>query len=870
MKNLALFCLLLAIGAAAFLWLGEGPGALKGSERPGPEIESSAPRERAHATSGAPLKTAPAEAPSSERAAVDTQPVVAVAGPNAERAVSTLAGPGRELRVIDGVTREPVADAAVWQCTPEDLGVLQIGQRLPRLVMDGPAHLDELLDDADFFRTGASGAVQVADTPGETLILVLGEGWRGYGIVGGAGDTGDVVELFAPRGLTVRTVDATGAPVGHVRLAVSGVHRGVRLGKEETDPLGVWEVSEVSTLLAPFNRVYAALDAPEDTAAVEAAAWLRIGVAGLAPEEWQTVDLREGGELTFVVGAGSVWVEVVDDTGAPVEETWINVVLTGDGEPREQRLGWDWTTTFLGLELGSAVTASVPDSSFRRVPLPEPVTGVVTAEGLRLTLVMESRPKGLRLRVVDADGPVAGLAVVLHQKLLMQGGASTAHQVALETDAEGVVACDPTLLRGPLEAGQLYEVFVEDADRSSSLRSEWIALPGPRELPIDLGDVKLRHELPFVAGRVVDATGAPVERARVRINHFTDNRFQHGGGVAWSVRPDEAGRFVVFGSSAQTDWFARATGSEAGTSRAVPFTPGTTDLVLELVPSGSIEMSLAAQERTNAGLYQVWLQPVENAMRMGFAPSAPEVLSGYARGASARFEASGRLTWSGLHPGMYTVTVELGGEPALVVEDVRVTAGQPTRDPRLTDMLPGAALVSVELDVVDEAGVAIPDPVVEFPPETELHPIRGGRITVPELGRQVFVGAPGYTTAVVPLNATHQVVTLSARPLVTLVFPLSIPNSDAARHELALGASVLGDDGFRDALQWNALAGDSITLPVEALGEQQLFMATTEQTAMGFSTTSWWTLHFTVDLAADCDGQVIAVELSEKERARLE
>jgi hypothetical protein len=111
--------------------------------------------------------------------------------------------------------------------------------------------------------------------------------------------------------------------------------------------------------------------------------------------------------------------------------------------------------------------------------------------------------------------------------------------------------------------------------------------PLPFDGDVDLGDLVMRPLPVLLAGQVVDSNGAPVRSARMFIRYPYGPEGQEGWHYLNADKEslDADGRFVVHGVQRVRALKVSATSQgDEGWSQEVVVPPGTTDLVLELVP----------------------------------------------------------------------------------------------------------------------------------------------------------------------------------------------------------------------------------------------------------------------------------------------
>lgn len=796
--------------------------------------------------------------------------------PPSERAPSTIQGAARALFVVDRQSGAPVVDAAVYQISETQFESdfpgqyrLPFGALLAEILGRGFEAVAPDLERAALFRTGANGQVLVEDTVNPTLIVVVGEGRRGYGIVGGLRDTGDTLEVAQPASLTVRTVTATGAEAPMVGFSMRGLMMGLKLLEFRTNARGRWELFEVNTLVEPFNRKLApdSLDVDD----------VRIGRAIAPPASAVPVDLRTGGSYELVVGNGSAIVSVVDAEGLPPRSILRQVFLDGADGSLVGHLDLQGQAYFRGLIVGTAVSARLIQSPMQSDPLPEPVHGVVGAEPLELRLVL---PKGeqhdLQLRALDgtrAGAPIASTSLWVTVALDHGTGGKQSSSQPVTTDAEGLVRWEPPILKSSIPAGTSLTVTAKLETPAGPLRATTQALVGPAPLPHDFGELVLVLERPFVAGHVVDANGAPVDLAQVQLSYHDEGTARFDPDLGAFAITAEDGSFAFFGTSLNTDWSLVGKHAKFGQSVPVAFEPGATNVRIELSSMGAIVMTTSAADRATASQYKVWLRPSGADFGPEFKPSADGsgwLSSNNTDGFGSHFDAEGELTWRELLPGSYRVRVMKSGELLMTIDDVLVVGGQPTRDPRLLAMQLGALLQRVTLEVVDQAGAPIEPVKLQFDGDSDPQPLVAGEVAVAALGADAQVMSPGYMTEQVVLATTHEVVVLRKAPSVTLQFPVAFEPTDAVSYKAVVVPKALRNFPLTPSTFQRPLKGYAVEVPIEALGAQRIMIEVTRQTGPGMSSVSYEQLAFALELDESCAGQVIEVALTEKERAALQ
>ncbi|MFO1078295.1 MAG: carboxypeptidase-like regulatory domain-containing protein [Planctomycetota bacterium] len=424
---------------------------------------------------------------------------------------------GLAVRVIDGLSQEPVAGADVFAIRENpDLSALDDVPALKRRGYDQT--LSSLVIAALFgtrYRTGDDGAVRIADVGRRgSLVVVAGER-----VGGGRPSRQAVIEVYAPHAVDVVVRTADGKPM-----------RGV--------PVGVGHASDtlVTGLEPPLTD--------------------RDGRCHLAVDRMLGLDVFVGALGAFAAPC----VKKVDlrkaDAG-PVELTvpacgQVRFILYGPDEKPATGL----TTAFLRLApdpkamadmRGARPTSAMPsvvaadNALFPLVEIGREVVVTAHVQGVAKPLQFRGNGPARAGELVVVDGRLTVGPPVLSFRLVDQQGRPVGNEkVGLvgrdaqyfgmtdaETDGEGRLTV-PLL---PEQATSFYVLRRRASAATEYLGAAHREFAGPQRGPQDLGDLQLVDEPVVARGRLVDADGKPI--AGLWVRGSTSITTGSGGG-GWS------------------------------------------------------------------------------------------------------------------------------------------------------------------------------------------------------------------------------------------------------------------------------------------------------------------------------------------------
>ncbi|MDF1799374.1 MAG: carboxypeptidase-like regulatory domain-containing protein [Planctomycetota bacterium] len=786
--------LVLALIAAAAFWLLQDPDPSPDDRLTVPvaEREADAAKDRAAPELGDEPSVEPAVDSSAGRTEVDSS---AAAGPLSAATVLDWPADGVELSLVLAGTGEPAADALVRYIPCND-SVLR-GWLFGLIHGDGKLPGGELAE-AKSYRADGSGRVRVPDPDQAALVQVELAELCGYELLGGLFEPDLRVELDVPRSLEVRVEDGLGSTIGNQEVACDGPWSQVAWGWVRTDSSGALRLRNANTLLA---AVYSPGPAPFE---LSTNTWDQQRVT-------EVVDLRAVPDEPVVLvlpAGGEVQVKVVGTDGNPIPESSNQVALevidgAGSRVLREHVFG-DNVVRFSGLPPGAKVSARL--GMFADSELVSGDEGLVPAAGsepLLLLVTVEPPPdRGLRGRLVDAEGePLGGTSYSFRSVLRMGGGSSSSTAGGRKTDSEGRFEEELGSHLTGVKDGEssLRLTFTVEREDGPDWVSEALAFTGELELPMELGDVTCAAPPLLVAGRVLDPGGEPVEGARVGVSFLPPGAAAPSqGGSSYELRHLEGqsskqtgadGRFAVHAATTEARLYLSAAAEGYSPSEEVPFQAGATDVEVSLAGAGSLMGSLRFPEGTEPSSWTAGIQPLLEADRESFSPDT--ITGGWSSDGTwwdSNLDRGPNFGWNDLASGLYNVRIKLEGvsDPVRQWDQLLVVAGEVNRDARLQEVELDGLVTTVPLEVVDPKGAPVPGARVkavgnqDWAAWTTL-PGGLGSLAVIELPTEVLFQAEGFLSKSATLDGSALRIVLEPAPKVTLRLPaeLEVPSDSA-------------------------------------------------------------------------------------------
>lgn len=592
------------------------------------------------------------------------------------------AGVGCLVRIVDGVGQIAVPGARLWMASGEALtdelaaAARDDGDSVAALAAWCGTRRPAIADE--------SGELSVTRSSGSRLLLIASDtpvladarriGWR----ILDSGELESTATVVLPidgrRNLSIRVRDAQGSARAGVPLRV-GIRRDAwvaAIWRGQSDANGLAVVTDLlqrtrsraeRAELADL-RMIAFVDAP----------------LGARPRFEFAADDPPREAIDFVLPlTGALLVEFAPSPGVPIHDATVSVEELGleaaervllDGGGRGLREGIvRFAPVALGLRLrvqvwvGNASLAhgfevdgpTAPDEERRVVVSPFADTSLVVVRLLDATgQALPERRFDLRIRAES-------------------GKSSTESTTSVTSDRDARVRI---VLND--ELGEMAVRSFVIRDESEDLEAG-LAMPRPwRKGETDLGDLRLLAAPLLVGGVVLDEAGAPIAGAELRVSGIDEGPF----------RSDAEGRFAIRVRSTLVEASLDVSSRSHLPAAAIPFRPGTADLVVRLAAAGTI-----AGELNHDPLV----------VRAHFSIVCVE------RGTGARRVVPiwGRqFEIPSLAPGVHDVSLRLAGraEPLAHIADVAVTSGATTTLPPFEL---GGRLRTLGFRVVDEGGAPI-------------------------------------------------------------------------------------------------------------------------------------------------------------------
>jgi len=683
--------IVLAVVGALVLWRRSGAeGRGRGAE---PRVEVAAPSGEGEAPSLAPATPAPGASPASARTEAEPEGDRAGADPGEE--------PGLDLLVVDAVTGEPAAGAA--------LGVRG---------RDGFDPFDSKATRGVLATTDARGRARLAPSvAGRTVVALLGAR-SGFVEVDAAARPGDPpvrIELRADWDVEVEVHHADGRRAADIEvgLAVPPGPRTTGL-RRRTGADGRVLFPRVGLRMSLAGepagevRLTRALDAPV-VVPID---------AGEPPDE----------VLVLVLPAcASVAVHVTDVDGAPVADgTDVSLAHLPPGTERDlspfasemretlEAVTHDGLAAFDCVELGGELELTVSPAG----------VGVVLREfhpaPTRVGQRMELRVRTgldhpvLVFRALDPDGvPLIGheLGMTVVERA---GWMRNAHEQVAWVDSEGRVRLElvakSEALGSPGEGPtRILTVSAREGELGARVDLSGTFEPGLHEM----GDLRLSVAPLFLAGRVVDRAGAPFLGAQVQV--YVPVRNGNGTLWYWEVYPRTLtssgdGSFLHHAFFEDEELLVHAVRTGSGASKESPAGDArrcgaASALVATRTGARGVELvvdavgSVRGQVLLDAGV------PVE-AVQVQLVPAGAEESTPARR--TTALSPAGAFVFDALAPGPWDLTLSARGKELASLDGLDVPACGVCSDPRLAIDLRGR-VGNVRLVLVTD------------PPQEQLH-----------------------------------------------------------------------------------------------------------------------------------------------------
>ncbi|MBI5434964.1 MAG: carboxypeptidase regulatory-like domain-containing protein [Planctomycetes bacterium] len=710
------------------------------------------------------------------------------------------------IEVVDARTEQPIVGARVF-VEREDVDEFERRAAEERYGFSGPLLAPVLGRE---FAADRDGRVRVPSPKCPVTIWASHEELHGEVDVS-TGAANARVELVTLRGVTVAVVDRLGVPAANVNVALLGL------------VLGEWDV-QADALTDEHGRVelYGLEEAaPEETAPLRIATPL----VGCSPDFVEFTRANAPSEPVRLVIADTGVVDAVatDARGEPlsiaarmdlsVDEradspmSFVVAVRDGqsactrDGHARFERIG-------LGLSL--RVDAYFEGLSFTERIVPGPR---VADEVVRVAVPLAEAHPIIRAQLVATDG-----SAFANRRVRISGVNLEGQRQALfdecRTDAEGrLQLCKSLKWSFPERLLEVDVDVVEPGMRVARARTTWPPAREVRDIvprqEHDFGALVCVTDPFFCSGRVVDASGAPVDGAEVGGRWRTAS-----GDTAWAVTtlanshgefelgiPDEIGELEV-------------TAISRNGREPAPFHPaarGVTGIVLVLPAereSGTLRGQFVWPEGLDSSDIQLALDPADGGRRRW---------ANWDENESGPFEAFTGFV------GRSSLVVLFQDEVVARVDGIEVRAGE------ITELAPidlRERIHALRFEVVDERGAALGGGTVcELRGEEYVNHVTvasDGRAVLPSLGTTIDVvaSAPGRSSRL--FRGVASGAKLELGPGATAVIRAPSLGDAGAEFALAVELAYCDDDlalAFSDDLAVVFAEHDRVSVAAPGLGD---------------------------------------------------
>ena len=697
----------------------------------------------------------------------------------------------------------PVVGAEVAWASPEELSAIR-GE---------PDYVERAKRVGHRAETDAAGLARIPALGERALVVAWSGAWLAMRSLGAEAPEQPLeLELQLDRTLRVRVVDPLHAPVRGVtvraRLMAGRVEH---MNREVTGADGLVAFRHLGVGTGFGHGLDPALASGKltldgvFTTPVEAA----FSLSALPAEPIELV----------LPACGSVVVEVRDEHGQPVTHAARYVQLEraradqsgtqiyGNRENVERELE-DGVARFAHVGLDLELEAALDDR-----PAHEPVETVFAGprrmgEELHATLTLRGPQTVLLLRVLHPSGePLRGAEVEAPLTRAM-GGGTISDGNTLRTDEEGRARMP---LNEPWSEGTTLTMRLGYTDPAGERATAELDLSRPFPSGVsELGDVRLAWKLPLVAGRVVDAQGAPVAGGMAQVE--TSHERGPGQEPSWYTRfwasIEQDGRFAVHEEPPGGALRLTVENDAFMPSAPVEFAPGARELVVVLQRGGALAGTVLFPEGLGSDAFRIVAALGPDGER------------------EATLGADGAFQLAGLPPGTATLSFQLvqGRLELLNVADLAVQDGETNHDPRLerVDLRTAVHRLNVRVHLPDgsPANAGWVRALEEHGDEWNVAAfvLEGGaaQLLVHRWPADLVVNVPGFRVVRLADVQADQEVTLEAAFEVRCELPADVPLPASASLQLTLarvGGSAEGERlqlyrGTANAGWWNASFGD--------------------------------------------------------------
>jgi hypothetical protein len=376
--------------------------------------------------------------------------------------------------------------------------------------------------------------------------------------------------------------------------------------------------------------------------------------------------------------------------------------------------------------------------------------------------------------VLQPDGtPLAGVRV----RLLLETGEEPNHFIdnySVDTDDEGRFA-------RKLPLNSFHEAWVmrmRAEDESGKPLGRVFEFD---DMNRELGDLLLEFAPLLAHGQVLDDEERPIPGAKIEVALCFGDPTREGvedgeempgwlayywhDTIAFDGISDEAGVFRLYGRPPDAHLALHAFGGKVVPGKRTVFEPGDRDLQVLTVHPGTIDGRLILPEFVDPKQLRLSLEEGKAIARLSFGSGS--------RFRDAAPEPSGRFRLGGIPFEQVALCVFFSNlrEPLLTIEEVPITFGGTSCDPRLEAIDLSSHLHDLKLRVVDEGGLPVKKATVTIRPAggkgkpALRRPVRNGelRCTIPWEQIDIVMRAEGYRARTCKNAVSLQEVVLESR-----------------------------------------------------------------------------------------------------------